>query len=151
MISIKTNIQEVTSGLILKLRSIIDQDKVIRVVASTMAGEIRERIHEKGLDASGNAIGTYSLQYLKRRKKKFNRSGNKVIISLTRNLENDWSICQSLPIKTPFGYGLGFRKSENFDKANWNEERFGDIWKLTNDERKQVNDITSFEVRKRLK
>lgn len=51
---------------------------------------------------------------------KHNRSSDtKVIISLTRQLENDWSV-----IATNKGYGIGFLNSHNFDKAKWTEATY---------------------------
>src|SRR5690606_38168279 len=48
---------------------------------------------------------------------KYNRSSDtKVIISLTRQLENDWSV-----IATDKGYGVGFLNKQNLDKARWSE------------------------------
>jgi len=47
----------------------------------------------------------------------YNRSADtKIIVSLTRQLENDWNV-----IATDDGYGIGFLNSHNFDKARWVE------------------------------
>ena len=49
---------------------------------------------------------------------KYNRSSDtKIIVSLTRQLENDWSV-----LETPNGYGIGFTNSFNADKLRWVEE-----------------------------
>jgi hypothetical protein len=51
-------------------------------------------------------------------REKYNRSSDtKVIVSLTRQLENDWSV-----LETPKGYGIGFTNSFNADKLSWVEE-----------------------------
>jgi hypothetical protein len=51
---------------------------------------------------------------------KYNRDGSTtVIISLTRQLENDWSV-----IATTRGYGIGFLNSHNFDKSQWVEATY---------------------------
>lgn len=48
----------------------------------------------------------------------YNRSSDtKVIVSLTRQLENDWAV-----IATDRGYGIGFLNSLNMQKAGWVEE-----------------------------
>lgn len=45
----------------------------------------------------------------------YNRSSDpKVIISLTRQLENDYAI-----VPTPKGYAIGFKNPHNFDKSQW--------------------------------
>lgn len=53
----------------------------------------------------------------------YNRSNDtKVVISLTRQLENDWSV-----IGTAKGYGIGFNNPFNKDKAGWVEETYKKI------------------------
>ena len=48
----------------------------------------------------------------------YNRSSDtKVIVSLTRQLENDWAV-----LGTEKGYGIGFNNPFNKDKAGWVEE-----------------------------
>lgn len=50
----------------------------------------------------------------------YNRSSDtKVIISLTRQLENGWSV-----IATTKGYGVGFLNPHNLDKARWTEDTY---------------------------
>ncbi len=46
-------------------------------------------------------------------------SDTKVVVSLTRQLENDWAV-----IATKNGYGIGFLNSHNRDKAGWVEETY---------------------------
>lgn len=49
---------------------------------------------------------------------KYNRSADtKVIVSLTRQLENNWSV-----LETQKGYGIGFTNPFNADKLRWVEE-----------------------------
>lgn len=51
---------------------------------------------------------------------KYNRSNDTtVIISLTRQLENDWSV-----IATDKGYAIGFLNELNFKKARWVEDTY---------------------------
>jgi|ERR1043165_4430558 hypothetical protein len=55
----------------------------------------------------------------------------KVILSLTRQLENDWSV-----IATARGYGIGFLNSLNYNKARWAEANYKKkIFSLTEAER----------------
>lgn len=75
---------------------------------------------------------------------KYNRTADtKVIVSLTRQLENDWSV-----IATPKGYGIGFKNPFNLQKMRWVEEGKGKkIGDLTPDEEKYtidyLNDLVS--------
>lgn len=91
-----SNIKEVTGRLAKKLSSLApggaSLDQMIREVAFTQAGLMRERIHEKGQDASGAQIGAYTPAYIKTRAKKYNRTTDpRVILSLTRQMENDFT------------------------------------------------------------
>jgi hypothetical protein len=120
---------------------------------------ISERIHVKGLAADGSAIGTYSDGYMKIRtgevnhrhdatnlktkktfstKPKYNRSADpKVIISLTRQLENDYAV-----LPGDKGWGVGFNNVHNFEKATWNNTRYGKtIYDLTDAEEARVAEI----------
>lgn len=106
-------------------------DDLLRIIAQTLLGDIRERIHEEGLNAKGAAIGQYTAEYLRRRIKAGKGSSSKVVLSYTRQMQNDWKM---IPIQN--GYGLGFSNSFNADKAEWAEERYGPIYKLTPEETK---------------
>jgi hypothetical protein len=53
-------------------------------------------------------------------REKYNRSTDtKVIISLTRQLENDWAV-----LENGNGYAIGFLNELNFKKAGWVEETY---------------------------
>lgn len=76
---------------------------------------------------------------------KYNRSSdNRVIISLTRQMENDFKI-----VATDQGYGLGYSNDENFKKAGWVEETYHEkIFTLTAAERQQAVEIAKQEILK---
>lgn len=58
-------------------------------------------------------------------------SDTKVILSLTRQMENDLSVA---PIGS--GYGIGYNNRFNFEKSQWNEKTYKKaIWKLTQGEK----------------
>lgn len=59
---------------------------------------------------------------------KYNRNAdNKVILSLTRQMENDYAV---LPGEV--GWGIGFNNVHNADKARWNDTRYGhQVYALT--------------------
>lgn len=63
----------------------------------------------------------------------YNRSSDtKVIISLTRQLENNWSV-----IVTGKGYGVGFLNPHNLDKARWTEATY----------KKKIFSLSPFEIK----
>lgn len=103
-----------------KLQILKDPRPLLRPVALDVVALMTERIHEKGQAADGSAIGTYNNQYLKLRQRNFKRSGDKkIIVSLTRQLENDWAV-----LATPAGgWGIGFNNPLNAQKMKWVEEQ----------------------------
>ena len=73
-------------------------------------------------------------------RKKYNRtSDTKVILSLTRQMENDM-----VPIPTETGYGIGYTNPFNKTKALWQEATYNKkIWSLTPDETQKVFTLTN--------
>lgn len=67
----------------------------------------------------------------------YNRSNDpKVIISLTRQLENDYTV-----IATEKGYGIGFKNSHNFQKSQWVQMTYNKrIFDLTKEEEQYAVD-----------
>lgn len=135
------------------------KDKLIRAVAVSIGGDVKVRIYQDGIKSDGSQIGAYKNSYLKLREKRFNRTADsKIILSLTRQEESDFSLIATDPIKTQTGYGLGFKNNaiynakgkkattkqvarrfdkggirtvSNLQKAKWHEDRFGKIFSLT--------------------
>jgi hypothetical protein len=62
----------------------------------------------------------------------YHRTGDtKVILSLTRQMENDLSV-----IAAGSGYGIGYNNPFNYQKSQWNEQTYGKrIWAMTQGER----------------
>lgn len=60
MISITTNLPQILAPIIANLNSAELADKVTRIVAVEMLGEMRARIHQQGMAADGGDIGKYS-------------------------------------------------------------------------------------------
>ncbi len=73
------------------------------------------------------------------KRKKYNRtSDTKVIMSLTRQMENDMTA-----IPTPTGYGIGYLNPFNAQKARWGESTYKKtIWDLTKEEKDLVFRLT---------
>ena len=145
MITIKIDKSKFSELLKNKFVNIIDPTSTIyRQLAVELIPIIQKRIHVQGLAADGKEIGIYTNSYLKVRmsnstskkrsasRKNYNRSSDpKVIISLTRQLENDYAV-----IGTVRGWGIGFNNQLNANKARWNNKRYGGrtIYDLTKDE-----------------
>ena len=122
-IKVNTNLAEVSDRIRAKLEKMKDKEQLLRPLCFDLVELMTKRIHERGENASGSPIGTYSNSYLKYRGKGDSKNNvaprgtdSKVIVSLTRELENDWSV-----IATPKGYGIGFKNSFNLEKARWVE------------------------------
>lgn len=108
------NIQE----LILEMKGLqTDPTPYMRAVVLVLAGEVRQRIHVRGEKADGKQIGTYSTAYLRVREKNNRGNDRKKILSLTRQMEQDF-----VPVSEGNQYGLGFNNQHNMDKATWQEE-----------------------------
>jgi len=95
------------------------KDKLVRAIAISIGGDVKVRVHQDGIKSDGSPIGTYENPYLKLRQDKYNRtSDTKMIFSLTSQMENDFSIIATDPIKTESGYGLGFKNKRNMEIAD---------------------------------
>jgi hypothetical protein len=118
MVTLKIDMSKIKESLQTKFNKVADKEYLLRPVAFDVIKLMTDRIHKKGEDSTGGQIGTYSNSYLKLRERKFNRSSDKkIIVSLTRQLENDWSV-----IATQRGYGIGFLNPDNRKKARFVEE-----------------------------
>lgn len=117
MITVKTNINVVTTSLLKKLEILRNPKPLLRPVALDVVVLMTERIHEEGQAADNTQIGEYNNNYLRLRQRKNKRSGSKkIIVSLTRQLENDWSV-----VATDKGWGIGFKNATNAQKLKWVE------------------------------
>lgn len=136
-ISIKLDFSKFTQDLEQRVAKLSDRDYLIRPVAVELIPLMTRRIHQRGEASDGSQIGTYSSGYLKLRESKYNRSSDrKVIVALTSQLENDWSV-----IATERGYGIGFNNPYNLQKLRWVEEVKGKIvGQLTKDEENFVQE-----------
>jgi hypothetical protein len=129
---ISVNIASTMPGLTAKMRAAFNEREHLRAVATNVMAIMTVRIHEDGNASDNTPIGTYSKAYLAKRKNHYNRnSDSKVIVSLTRQLENDWAV-----IATKQGWGVGFNNPFNAQKFRWVEDAKGvKIGNLTSDEK----------------
>lgn len=139
-IRVKSNVGAVSQRILQKLQILKDREYLLRPVCFDVIDMMTQRIHSRGENASGQAIGTYNNEYLRLRQRKYSRTGDKkIIVSLTRQLENDWSV-----IPTEKGYGVGFLNKFNLQKARWVEEIKGSqespmkIFSLAKDEQEHA-------------
>jgi len=140
-VKVSTNANKVFNQLEKKVNDALSPkavDALMRELAVTTAATMRERIHEEGKAANGANIGIYSEEYMKVRKKN-NRTGDKkVILSLTRQMEADFTlgVNNSEPTKLPNGYGVGWKNQLNADKAGYLEIKYKKkIFAMTTKER----------------
>lgn len=125
----------------------VDKDRLLRTVAESMLGDVRYRIHTDGIASDGNAIGNYSDPYLRHREKKGKGNDSRVIISFTRQMQNDFQI-----IETNSGYGLGYSNAENFNKVGYVEGTYDKkIFALTVAEKLKVKEIATDYIVSKLK
>jgi len=145
MITITSNLGAVAARLKLKTEKLIDnayvKDQLLRTIATTLTPVIAQRIHIDGKNAEGNQIGEYSNPYMRVRARNKRDASKRVIFSLTRQMENDFS-----PIATDNGYGIGFKNPLNAQKASWltvegvgkNKKIFPNVYKLSQPENELV-------------
>lgn len=121
---------------------------IYRQIALDLIPIIQERIHVQGKAADGNEIGNYSLQYIKIRQRNKRNSDPKVILSLTRQMENDYAV-----VATQRGWGIGFNNQFNLNKAKWNNKRYGGrtIYDLTASELETVTKILNALIEQQFK
>jgi hypothetical protein len=149
-VNIRINIDDFTEAMAEKFDIIRDNEVMLRPVCFDLIDLMTQRIHIDGKDSSDKQIGTYSDDYMKVRtgqgfksktvsrgpnkgnaRQNYNRTGDtKVIASLTRQLEGDWTA-----VATDSGYGVGFLNEINFNKTQWLETTYKKkIFELTQGE-----------------
>lgn len=131
-INVKSNLSQVNDLIQQRVAQLANPETILRPLCFDLIDLMTKRIHVDGNGSDGSPIGQYSNKYLKLRQNKFQRSADKkVIVSLTRQLENNWSV-----IPTPKGYGIGFLNPFNLQKARWVEQqKRTEIFSLSANER----------------
>jgi hypothetical protein len=140
MLRIETNM-DVVVNKIDKAMSDLDIDRMTRLQASTLLALMRKRIHTEGLASDGRPIGKYSTYYFSKVRPKYGRKeGDKVVLSLTRSMEQGMIL---FPIAK--GTAIGYATPELFQRAKWQEKRpaYGSraIFSPTESERLIVEEI----------
>jgi hypothetical protein len=109
----------------------------------------RARVTQKGLnvDSSGNEVEfpSYSDGYKKfKAKKQGSSTPNRLVLSGA--MLRDYNIIKRSFVNGIYVVTLGGTNQDSQDKLNWNEERYGDILKPSNEETKELNRIFGEEV-----
>lgn len=141
-----TNLPEVINTVHMKLKG-IKADELTRLQAFSLMAVMKDRIHVQGKDSNGLQIGTYTPAYIKYTRAKAGRGvDNKVILSLTRQMESGYQIEQ-----IENGYAICFRTAEDMQKARWCEETYNKpIFAPTTEERAMVQQIAEDYIAKNL-
>lgn len=141
-----TNLPRVIKTVNLKLTA-LQVDQMTRLQASTLMAVMRDRIHVQGLDSAGMPIGTYTPAYVKYRAEHKRGTDTKVILSLTRSMEDSYEL---YPIDN--GTAIGFNTKENMQKARLCEDIYHkSIFAPTAEERAMVEQIASDYIAKHVK
>lgn len=130
-------------------------DKAQRIAGLSVLVKIKERVFDNGggKSSKGQSFGTYSKEYKKFRDKKTTRTNSEINLMLTGDLEAQFK----------FGvnkgdYCLGFEAEPNGNKnpnasqkSEYLEEKYGDIFQLTDSETQLFTDTFLYELDKQLK
>jgi len=115
---------------------LLNREYLLRPLAIETIPLMKERIHIDGKASDGSQIGEYANSYMRQREKAGRGQSRKVIVALTSQLEQDWSV-----LATQNGYGIGFNNPFNADKMRWVEEQKGKIIaNLSSDEKQYINE-----------
>jgi hypothetical protein len=141
-----SNIYQVIGDLVTSINALEYAETVSRAAAAAVMPELRERIHERGEKPDGSPIGTYSEKYEALREKKYNRTeGDKVVLSLTSNLEQSYTLAAQ-----DNGYTIGVLGDLNAKKIEWLTERYGNVWELSQREKEMAKIAAEDTARKLL-
>jgi phage gpG-like protein len=118
----------------------IKSDRTIRIALSTTLAVQKQRIFAQGLKTNGSQIGQYSKKYGEY-KRTLGRNPGYVNLRLTDAMMNDFQI-----IGSNMEYGFGFRNDFNAQKAGWAEDRYGEIFELSESEVDLFTNTLFFEL-----
>jgi hypothetical protein len=132
-------------------------DKAQRIAGLSMLVKVKERVFNDGggKSSKGQFFGAYNTKYKEIRAKKENRSNSNINLMFTGDLESQFKLGVNNG-----DYCLGFEaeangsKSKNpnaAQKTEFMEDRFGDIFQLTDSESNEFSDIFFYELDKQLK
>ena len=117
-------------------------DMLLRTITEGLYGQMSLRIFdEDGTKRSdGTLIGAYNPRYFKQRAKPpIKRTNTNVSLMATDQMHASfgWSALSD------GSYGIGFDNKLAADKSKWNEDRFGEIFSLSESEKESIQPIIS--------
>lgn len=119
-ITIDSNLRSATDQIRSTINDLLEnQEPILLAIASSLLAEVAYRIHTQGLRGDGSPLGVYKNSYMKIREKNNRTDDKKVVASLTRQMENDFSV-----VAVNGAVGLGFKNKENFKKAGYIETMY---------------------------
>jgi hypothetical protein len=121
-VTVITNLTAVANRIRSNFELLKDKEYLLRPLAIETIPLMKERIHIEGKASDGSAIGEYANSYMRAREKAGRGESRKIIVALTSQLEQDWSVQP-----TPTGFGIGFNNPFNTQKMRWVEEQKGKI------------------------
>lgn len=119
MIKVNFDMGNFVANTLASLQALGQPEFAPRAAAAAVLPEMKNRIFVEGKRADGSQIGTYKNSYLRTREKNKRGTDTKVILSLTRQLENDLSV-----INEGDGYAIGFKNPEKAEIAVHLEEKY---------------------------
>lgn len=125
------------------IQQIVENHNPILIAAgSGILSLVHNRIHGEGKRANGSAIGTYSNSYMRVRLKNNRGADRKKILSLTRQMENDFTI-----VAVSNAVGLGFNNDTNGAKARYMEADYPGTYLLSDTEEQEFVNIIEDYIR----
>lgn len=150
-------------ALISQVNRMKQTERVMVATLSTVLSVQKARIFQKGRDANGGKIGDYSSKPISISRKNQSRNTGKTYFpggykeyhgligkgSSTVVLRNTDQMMMDYGVKI-LGrneYGLGFDNQFNFDKSNWNEERFDkEIFAESSEDERTFDRVFQYEL-----
>lgn len=153
--------------LIRNLNSLITDDRIARTALSSVLPIHKKRIFESGQDGNNAKIGTYSTKPISIAKKNQSRQTGHTYFKGGYaqyksevgknpgfvNLRNTDQMQMDYGLMTlgQEEFGFGFTNSENFNKTQWNEEKYKkSIFVLTQQEQDTLQKLIEQQIAKRL-
>lgn len=147
------------------INHILNSEKIIVITLSSVLAGQKKRIFQQGKDADGSQIGTYSTKPISISRKNQSRNTGKTYFrggyreyksligkgSSFVNLRNtdQMNMDYGLHVLGKNEYGMGFNNSFNFDKSEWNEEKYKkEIFAQSDEDDRTFEAVFQFELDK---
>lgn len=152
-------------SLISQLNKMMQTERIMIASLNTVLAKQKERIFQKGNDADGSKIGSYSTNPISISRKNQSRNTGKTYFKggyreykgLTGKGNSYVNLRNTDQMMMDYGvhilgkdeYGLGFTNAFNFNKSEWNEEKYDkEIFAESEEEAKLFLRVFEFELNK---